>query len=797
MLKKIWDQGIPILIPLRDFLSTSTIHGLSHIASAKSLVVQILWLVIVSLGFGFAIHLISASYVEWMETPFSSVTTTQPISKLDFPEVTLCPPLGSNTALNQVLEQVDEEKQRVGLREDLKKFVRETFMESPSGIFATEFAHMMTMSSWDDLFQGTVTISHQKTSSGGGRQNVIGTSLPEGNFSTPGYNDTDYKGDFYRTSQMIHFHLDLASMSISEDESIVVKVETHNGVKWQHSKQDRKLKLYQEKKTFHEAESFCQKLGGHQASVGSEGRNEEVFKMTRGIKQSVWLGGTDEAEEYNWTWTDGTPWNYTRWMAGEPNNGKILPISAGKLWDENDCLMQQYFTTIAALDARWQDVPCSNRYPFICNVERKTKEGPGRIVVKKEELSSLHIWWWHNPKKDGQTESLPGIYISWENDKESSFNKKTDFLEASNPKLEVLRMPNITWDQAESICVSEGGHLVSITSQEEQGKVSDALIAHTNLLERGVTVFWLGGSDKEKEGDWRWTDGRTWKYKKWYFQDFPTHIEQPDGKQGENCLVWVWYLGQTGYWADGMCDWQLATGFVCRLPTPSSNLGDIVRLVRKSKTQKIEPEKIWREVLTQRWSVDTLRNTEQSSYCLDTNTEAKVITDINSKLNLTEGGGTETLEGEQDFQLVLQIFSLLRFCPTSHLVNAVKVGLFFQQLLDNHSMRTVVLTLMNMIKPGEIGRNENINLLYELFNKLDDEYDFQLGPTLLSLSSTSQIRQMSKLDLPYLREYKQMIMKCVERQDCVELDEVLQSPGMSMYLIFSFQNTFIFKVQGL
>ena len=95
-------------------------------------------------------------------------------------------------------------------------------------------------------------------------------------------------------------------------------------------------------------------------------------------------------------------------------------------------------------------------------------------------------------------------------------------------------------------------------------------------------------------------------------------------------------------------------------------------------------------------------------------------------------------------------------------------------------MRTVVLTLMNMIKPEDIGQNENINLLYELFNKLDDEYDFQLGPTLLSLSSTPQLRQMSKLDLPYLREYKPMIKKCVERQDCVELDEVLQSPGMSI-----------------
>ena len=50
-----------------------------------------------------------------------------------------------------------------------------------------------------------------------------------------------------------------------------------------------------------------------------------------------------------------------------------------------------------------------------------------------------------------------------------------------------------------------------------------------------------------------------------------------------------------------------------------------------------------------------------------------------------------------------------------------------------------ITALDTSLKPEEIGRNENINLLYELFNKLDDEYDFQLGTTLLSLSSTSQL----------------------------------------------------------
>ena len=84
-LKKIWDLGIPILIPLQDFLSTSTVHGLSHIASAKSVAVKIFWVLVVALGFSSALYLISTSYVEWIDSPVSSVTTTKPISDLDFP----------------------------------------------------------------------------------------------------------------------------------------------------------------------------------------------------------------------------------------------------------------------------------------------------------------------------------------------------------------------------------------------------------------------------------------------------------------------------------------------------------------------------------------------------------------------------------------------------------------------------------------------------------------------------------------------------------------------------------------
>ena len=84
----------------KDFLENSTIHGLVYISTAKSFVAKSLWVIIVALGFGSAVYLIANSYAEWIESPVSTVVSTRPISDLEFPEVTVCPPKESNTALN-------------------------------------------------------------------------------------------------------------------------------------------------------------------------------------------------------------------------------------------------------------------------------------------------------------------------------------------------------------------------------------------------------------------------------------------------------------------------------------------------------------------------------------------------------------------------------------------------------------------------------------------------------------------------------------------------------------------------
>ena len=74
---------------------------------------------------------------------------------------------------------------------------------------------------------------------------------------------------------------------------------------------------------WHRAEKFCNKEGGRLASVtnnrihnyiGSEFQKQNVLM--------VWIGGMYKKKERKWRWSDGSPWNFTRWETKEPQNSK-------------------------------------------------------------------------------------------------------------------------------------------------------------------------------------------------------------------------------------------------------------------------------------------------------------------------------------------------------------------------------------------------------------------------------------------------------------------------------------------
>ncbi|XP_067173446.1 C-type lectin domain family 17, member A-like [Apteryx mantelli] len=91
------------------------------------------------------------------------------------------------------------------------------------------------------------------------------------------------------------------------------------------------------------------------------------------------------------------------------------------------------------------------------------------------------------------------------------------------------------WREAEGFCAARGAHLLIVDSAAEQD-----FVVRTAPQPRG---YWLGLSDREKEGSWRWQDGTPLGLSFW-------SSGEPNGGREENCGT----LLPDGRWNDLACD---------------------------------------------------------------------------------------------------------------------------------------------------------------------------------------------------------------------------------------------------
>ncbi|XP_006874385.1 PREDICTED: C-type lectin domain family 17, member A [Chrysochloris asiatica] len=92
-----------------------------------------------------------------------------------------------------------------------------------------------------------------------------------------------------------------------------------------------------------------------------------------------------------------------------------------------------------------------------------------------------------------------------------------------------------TWDIARKFCQENYSHLVIISSKAEQVFVANA--------QDSSKVYWLGLTDKNREGDWRWLDGTPATLTFW-------NSEEPNNHQEEDCAS----MNVGGSWNDFSCD---------------------------------------------------------------------------------------------------------------------------------------------------------------------------------------------------------------------------------------------------
>ncbi|XGW31409.1 hypothetical protein V3C99_009963 [Haemonchus contortus] len=270
------------------------------------------------------------------------------------------------------------------------------------------------------------------------------------------------------------------------------------------------------------AEDACVSNKGHIVSVTNGFENAMLAEsaVAQNIKSPYFVGMNKL--QGNWSNSDGSSSTYMNWSPGQPTAGATCAVAK-------------------APDGSWTSVSCSNPSPFICAIPEDAHPAFTCPTCATPTCPAP-------PREPGHCDS------------EWAYFEGTDSC--------YRRFFWATFDNAEEICVSEGGHLASIHSTEENGFVIE-IAESGNDYGSGNDLTWMGlhQADYPTKTDWTWTDGTPFDYKNWA-------PKQPDNDHGtEHCAqMYSDYTGKDPtkdssyrHWNDIPCATNMRA-FVCKKP---------------------------------------------------------------------------------------------------------------------------------------------------------------------------------------------------------------------------------------
>ena len=241
--------------------------------------------------------------------------TTRLLEDLDFPQVTICPKKGSNTALNPDLIKADNNSLTKEDRTKLQNSAFDIFTTSTYQKYVDSIMHLVAGNgNLKDVFDGFWSIPKPFGADGF----EIRMWNNDGTFKTPGFKGV-YKESYHNESKQYHVVLDFPE-GLSEkigNGSLIVEIEvvTRQEDGWLESvdySEGDKFTLVTDTKEWADAEAYCQSRGAHLASVLNEEEFLEVKTIVVTSWTTVWLGG--QYIDDVWIWSDGSPWNFTKFV---------------------------------------------------------------------------------------------------------------------------------------------------------------------------------------------------------------------------------------------------------------------------------------------------------------------------------------------------------------------------------------------------------------------------------------------------------------------------------------------------
>ncbi|XP_068210370.1 macrophage mannose receptor 1-like isoform X2 [Palaemon carinicauda] len=264
--------------------------------------------------------------------------------------------------------------------------------------------------------------------------------------------------------------------------------------------------------TWYESRRLCREIGGELASIHNVEENYWLQSQVHSVKDNVlWIGGFAYFRS-GYEWADETPFDYSNWAKGEPNNH----------YDQEDCIA--FYTRSFGY---WNDQNCGHKQGRICKRAFGTMHSPHVTTPVPE--GNCPEGWIHT-----------GI-------------KCLKFFKAM-----------ATFDNARSACknMTNRGELASISSLKEQAYVTAA------LGELKINM-WLGL--RYAQG-FHWLDQSALTFTNWAQGEPNSRGESLtqswlNEDRNENCVN-THISNLAGQWNDINC--ELLNGYICQTSPDSS-----------------------------------------------------------------------------------------------------------------------------------------------------------------------------------------------------------------------------------
>ena len=173
----------------------------------------------------------------------------------------------------------------------------------------------------------------------------------------------------------------------------------------------------------------------------------------------------------------------------------------------------------------------------------------------------------------------------------------------------------------------------------------------------------------------------------------------------------------------------------------------IMSLLRESRKERVHESEVWKTLLKHRWEIDFLK---ANSSCLDEKQRFQVIYKTAQDLKIHYDSNQWI--PKEDLRLGIELSSAIHYCPET-LIESAKLSKLFESLITNENLNTVVAATMHNIQPRAGDNIKDFTAINMWYQRLDERYNFSLGPSILHLMTTDDVKQFVTLKPPFLQHY--------------------------------------------